>query len=448
MIARWLQRNLGLKQNLGLKRNLAVACCVCVGCWVVGPAVANAQFLEKLEAAVREQLSQQSQANQPVGQQANGKPNQANGRPNQAEELPSPESNRPELNLVPSGSEGTALTVPKPIENGGRIVEGAGASVDAPRPTYLGFDVEEPVGGGLGVRVIEVTPNSPAWKAGFKVGDRILAINGFAIANLDAMVEQLTPLAAGESVRFLVNRGNRNLELIAVLQDAELAARIASNGAALGPAWMGIVVNDVTQAFRQQFGISLFRGAAVTSVTADSPAARAGIRAGDAVAEIGGRRIESAIELTDIIAAAKPGDVLEMKVAQGGGMRTLLVTLEEQPATGTVSPRARIRTQNRPTLAPDVTGPAIVPALGNPPAVTSVQPLPIMPPDVPTSETPVASVPMDVEYQRSAREQELASENARLRDELAAVNQRLTATQQRLDAILESLRQVTAEKKP
>ena len=99
---------------------------------------------------------------------------------------------------------------------------------------------------------------------------------------------------------FLVSRAGRNFPLTAVLMDAGLADRIAGQaslgsasqtpGYVAGPPFVGLTVNDLTSSFRNQFGISVFRGAAVSGVAKGSPAYAAGIRAGDAVIELGDSR--------------------------------------------------------------------------------------------------------------------------------------------------------------
>lgn len=65
-----------------------------------------------------------------------------------------------------------------------------------------------------------------------------------------------------------------------------------------GPAWIGVMVNDLTPAFRNQFGLNVFRGAAVTSVSPNSPAFAIGMMAGDvAIVSIGGVAIETSGDL-------------------------------------------------------------------------------------------------------------------------------------------------------
>jgi putative serine protease PepD len=73
--------------------------------------------------------------------------------------------------------------------------------------------------------------------------------------------------------------------------------------------------------------------ARLVSVVDRSPAARAGLRVGDLVIEVGGKPIETGDALREAIAAKKPGDELELKVRRGGEERDFTVKLGTRPDT-------------------------------------------------------------------------------------------------------------------
>lgn len=281
-------------------------------------------FLQKLESVVRERLNE-SQLGEALNAEV-ARPAGAVG----SEELPTP---APQVEQPPN-------TAPS-----GTVPDDAAAAAAAPRAIYLGLEAEEVTGSGIGVRVTAVTQNSPAWKAGFSRNDRIMAINGFAIADLDDMVQQLGKAAPGEAVKFLVLRGDRNVELVAVLMEAGLAERIAGTALPVGPdnalrtagtsaeasPWLGVNVSDLTTGFRNQFGLAVYRGAAITDVAPGSPAAKAGMAAGDAIISAGGLPIETAADLMRWINASRPGQNVEIKVQRGSSSRTIVLTLEVNP---------------------------------------------------------------------------------------------------------------------
>ncbi|MFD3945005.1 trypsin-like peptidase domain-containing protein [Streptomyces sp. NPDC058579] len=63
------------------------------------------------------------------------------------------------------------------------------------------------------------------------------------------------------------------------------------------------------------------------SVTADGPAAKAGIRPGDVITKVDGQRVHSGEELIVKIRAHRPGDQLELTLKRGGKEQTKTLTL-------------------------------------------------------------------------------------------------------------------------
>ncbi len=439
----------------------SIGCLLASMILVTMPRVGHGQsFLEKLEAAVREQLNQN-----PSKDAAQGTPdgNQTGGPPATAGstgELPAPggsgsvSGTKSILELPPAtaGSRpdlGVPVPQPQPTGNAGGE---AGQSQGSGR-IYLGLEAEGVVGGGIGVRVSALSENSPAWKAGFKIGDRIQAINGFAIADLDGMVTQLQKTRPGQTVRFLVSRSGRNFELTAVLMDADLAAQVPRDTVQTnldGPAWLGVMVNDLTPAFRQRFSISAFRGAAVTSVTAGSPAQASGIRAGDAIIEAGGRPIERAQDLLAWMTTVRPGQRVELMVYRGSRPRAIEVVLQVNPDSNRSrsSSRMPVPSQSLPNsgvlgTVPGASG-AIPETQPGTSASTLTSPAGTLPSPVGTLPTgPTANgsaVANPAASSEDARLRELEAENQRLRLELNQARRQLQDTQSKLDQILKSLR--------
>jgi S1-C subfamily serine protease len=70
-------------------------------------------------------------------------------------------------------------------------------------------------------------------------------------------------------------------------------------------------------------------------VTAGSPAARAGLEAGrhDVIVAVDGRRIHTAAELANAVAAHKPGDQITLHVLRGTAARDVTVTLGDVPTS-------------------------------------------------------------------------------------------------------------------
>ena len=71
-------------------------------------------------------------------------------------------------------------------------------------------------------RVDQVTPNSPAARAGFQPGDLIVEADGRPVTNFDT-VRELIILRTGVPIRFVVDRGGEQLSLVATPERGEVA---------------------------------------------------------------------------------------------------------------------------------------------------------------------------------------------------------------------------------
>jgi predicted metalloprotease with PDZ domain len=227
--------------------------------------------------------------------------------------------------------------------------------------------IAEPVqGGGFGLAVVDVTNQSPAWKAGFRIGDRIVGVGGQAVTNLDQFANELERYAPGSPVKFLVQRRGRSTNLVAVLQDLTLAGQLQGMqpGTALplqppiaptpntqvpkqpyqpispelggdvpqvatdrGNVFLGVSVTDLSETFRKQFGIPLYRGAAVSDVVQGSTAELAGLQPGDCISEIDGRMILRAEDVVDSIRGIPLGDSITMAFYRGRQKQIVQVPL-------------------------------------------------------------------------------------------------------------------------
>jgi S1-C subfamily serine protease len=76
-----------------------------------------------------------------------------------------------------------------------------------------------------------------------------------------------------------------------------------------------------------QYGISASRGAVITQIEPDSPAADAGLEVGDVVVAIDGLGVSSAADLVEVIRNRQDGDEVSIEYERDGRKRTAEVTL-------------------------------------------------------------------------------------------------------------------------
>ena len=91
--------------------------------------------------------------------------------------------------------------------------------------------------------------------------------------------------------------------------------------------YIGVTVSSVSS---EAQGYGLPTGAAVRSVEADSPAAKAGLEENDIITEVDGTAINSSTELVNYVGEKTPGDELTFKVYRQGEELELTVTIGEK----------------------------------------------------------------------------------------------------------------------
>ena len=145
-----------------------------------------------------------------------------------------------------------------------------------------------------GALVTDVTPGSPAAKAGLKPGDLVVAVDGNPIDNAQDLrnVQGLKPL--GSTLTLDVQRGNQHLRVSATLA----ADANTLNGSTLDPRLSGASFVELPASLRQQ-GAS---GVGISDVDANSRAAQQGLQAGDIVIGINNTTTTSLAALKRVLA--------------------------------------------------------------------------------------------------------------------------------------------------
>ncbi len=92
---------------------------------------------------------------------------------------------------------------------------------------------------------------------------------------------------------------------------------------------IGVTIQDVNAQLAESFGLDRPRGALVSSVEKDGPAAKAGLQPGDVILAVNGKPIERYGELSGSIAAMKPGSDAALEVWRGGKKQSLSVKVAE-----------------------------------------------------------------------------------------------------------------------
>ena len=95
--------------------------------------------------------------------------------------------------------------------------------------------------------------------------------------------------------------------------------------------WLGVQVQPVTADIADSLGMKQARGAMVDSPQDGSPAAKAGIEAGDVITAVNGTPVKDSRDLARNISMMAPGSSVKLDVLHKGETKTLTVALGEMP---------------------------------------------------------------------------------------------------------------------
>ena len=96
--------------------------------------------------------------------------------------------------------------------------------------------------------------------------------------------------------------------------------------------YLGVVMQEITPELARNFALADMEGAIIIQVTPDSPAARSGLRPGDVVLTVNGKRVKGVTQLRQIIASAEIGQELELGFIREGSATTAKAKVAEMPA--------------------------------------------------------------------------------------------------------------------
>ena len=198
-----------------------------------------------------------------------------------------------------------------------------------------------------GAVIDEVCSQSPAAEAGLAAGDVVIEFDGEHVRSARQLGRLIQETPPGRTVSTVVTRDAARLEL-EVTPDMRSAVSIPVYPGRrsfsftlpeisiprfdldrwVRPGRLGVRVEEIGPQLAEYFGVE--EGVLVTSVTEDSPAAAAGLRAGDVITSVDKGAIDEVSGLTRRLSRIRPGEEFEIVVVRNKERLTLRVVVHEE----------------------------------------------------------------------------------------------------------------------
>jgi serine protease Do len=219
-----------------------------------------------------------------------------------------------------------------------------------------------------GVAVEKVLENSPAAQAGLQAGDVIVRFNGEEITSTRKLTRLISEVAPDHQARITVFRAGSEREITVTMgkrptpkfENGTFEMRIPPvgrievplpkvgdlpefkerfKGRILTPGedgvffygssrQIGVSVSTLTKQLGDYFGIADGKGLLINNVRADSPAAKAGLKAGDVIVEVEGKPVDDMGDLIRGVNEKKEGDVT-LTIVRDRNRQTIRVVPEK-----------------------------------------------------------------------------------------------------------------------
>jgi len=244
---------------------------------------------------------------------------------------------------------------------------------------YLGVNIEKlsqdakkELGTKHGVKVIRVTKDSAAEKAGIKKDDVILSFNDEKMYRPSHLVEAVRDCKADEKAKISLLRNGKTKNLTVTLgkltrkffsytmgdddHDTVIyktdkhgkhglkkffveSGKHGKHGkrefiVKSGGAFLGVHLMPLNKELGDYFGAKEGQGVLITKVSKKSPAEKAGLKAGDVIVRIKDKKIADHGDITALLGKMKKGDTVDVHILRHKKKQTMKAKLEtEKPRT-------------------------------------------------------------------------------------------------------------------
>jgi serine protease Do len=179
-----------------------------------------------------------------------------------------------------------------------------------------------------GALISDVTPDSPAEKAGLKADDVVVGVDDRTIEDNGDLSRYIASKAPGATVKLRVLRGGAE-QTVAVTLGTFPDEAADGDSEATRRGQLGMTLRNLTPGMTDQLELPrTFKGVVVTSVEAGEAAEDAGLARGDIIVSVSGAPVGSVAEFEREIDRVRPDGVARLRVRRGNTYSFLVLKLK------------------------------------------------------------------------------------------------------------------------
>lgn len=196
-----------------------------------------------------------------------------------------------------------------------------------------------------GVVIVDVVDDSPADDAGLRRKDIIVKFNGQSVVDSDDLADFVEELEAGaEAELVIIRKGKEKTIEVEVGESSDFKWYGTRSGSSLRMpkiitrgynfsmgthGYIGVAIQNLSEQLGDYFGIENGEGVLVTEVFEDSPAEKAGLKAGDVIVSVDGESVAETDELQEIISETEEGDQVAVDYIRKGAKGQVNIEVTE-----------------------------------------------------------------------------------------------------------------------
>lgn len=196
-----------------------------------------------------------------------------------------------------------------------------------------------------GLVITDVMDDSPADEAGLRRKDIILTINGEKMNDSKALAKYIGGLEVGDQAEVEILRKGKEKTITVEVGERPEREWIGNYGgvytvpksysrsfsfSSAPSGYIGVAIQDLSEQLGDYFGVKDGEGVLVTEVYEDSPAAEAGLKAGDVIVSVDDESVAETGELQELISEKEEGDEVVIGYLRKGEKQKATVAVTEE----------------------------------------------------------------------------------------------------------------------